>query len=201
MFSFGQAPKVSIEEARENRAKVKSSLTTFVTVVAVFRAVPFVVEYVKELFHCFLRMGAPDSDCGSDFWVEMVEMTESGPDLRRLGCWRRGNALFRCRMGISDLWSSRGVGVWSCLDFSSQGNITSTHHVGCSVEIEADKTGVQLDLPRSKVNGAAAWDSSSFPGATPRLNMGLQTLNIEALRSRRPVVTRRDRRRQTLIIG
>ncbi|KAJ3053763.1 hypothetical protein HK097_003448 [Rhizophlyctis rosea] len=50
MFGFQQAPKVTEAEAKENRAAVKSSFTTFLAIVAFVRAAPFVVEYVKEAF-------------------------------------------------------------------------------------------------------------------------------------------------------
>ncbi|KAJ3188722.1 hypothetical protein HDU85_004436 [Gaertneriomyces sp. JEL0708] len=55
MFSFGpQAPKLSYEEAMENRAKydaqqVKSTFSTFVTVAVALRVAPFVIDYVKDL--------------------------------------------------------------------------------------------------------------------------------------------------------
>ncbi|KAI9011299.1 hypothetical protein BC832DRAFT_590542 [Gaertneriomyces semiglobifer] len=50
MFSFGpQTPKLSYEEAMENRAKVKSTLRTFVTVAVALRVAPFVIDYVKDL--------------------------------------------------------------------------------------------------------------------------------------------------------
>ncbi|TPX67699.1 hypothetical protein SpCBS45565_g03573 [Spizellomyces sp. 'palustris'] len=50
MFSFGpQTPKVTLEEAIENRAKVRQSFTKFLTVVAAIRIAPFLVEYAKEL--------------------------------------------------------------------------------------------------------------------------------------------------------
>ncbi|KAJ3138578.1 60S ribosomal protein L24 [Geranomyces variabilis] len=49
MFSFGGAPKVTLAEAKRNRAQVVSSVSSFISLVAVIRAAPFVVEYIKEM--------------------------------------------------------------------------------------------------------------------------------------------------------
>ncbi|KAJ3009803.1 hypothetical protein HKX48_007738 [Thoreauomyces humboldtii] len=49
MFSFGGAPKVTLADAQRNRKNVVSSVSTFLSMVAVVRVAPFVIDYVKEL--------------------------------------------------------------------------------------------------------------------------------------------------------